>query len=122
MNKGLDFYTEINRAQAVFAIITMIIFGIAPLLMTVYFRIRINNFRNALFLLRFSSIIGDFNYRERMCSLFISIFCYRRLVEAVLIVFLPSKPYAQVQIMTISCVFVVIMFGYSNVYQMTRNR
>jgi hypothetical protein len=72
--------------------------------------------------MRFSSVIGDYNYREKMSSMFISIFCYRRLVEVVLIVFLPSYPYAQVQLMTLSSVLVVIMFGYSNVYLMFRNR
>jgi hypothetical protein len=53
--------------------------------------------------------------------MFISIFCYRRLVLSLLIVFLPSYPYAQAQLVTQSCVFVVILFGYSNVYKKSKN-
>jgi hypothetical protein len=40
---------------------------------------------------------------------------------SLIIVFLPAYPYAQVQLITLSCVFVVIFFGYSNVYQTSRN-
>ena len=100
----------------------MIVISIAPLAMSVYFTIRFNLFRNKDFLLRFSSVIGDFNYRKKISSIFISIFCYRRLVMSLLIVFLPLYPYAQVQLMTLSCVFVIILYGYSNVYQMPKMR
>ena len=99
----------------------MIVISIAPLAMSVYFTIRFNLFRNKDFLLRFSSVIGDFSYRKKISSIFISIFCYRRLVMSLLIVFLPLYPYAQVQLMTLSCVFVIIIYGYSNVYQISKN-
>jgi TctA family transporter len=122
MKNGLDWSNGINKAQAVFTICTMIICGVAPVGMTFFFTIRIQQFRDKVFLSRFGSIIGDFNFREKMSSLFISIFCYRRLIEVLLIVFVASYPYAQVQLMTLSCVFAVILFGYSNAYRMSGNR
>jgi hypothetical protein len=118
MSHGLDWSNDINRAQALFAIFTMIICGVAPIGMTFFFTIRIQQFRDKVFLSRFGSVIGDFNFREKMSSVFISIFCYRRLIEVVLIVFVSSYPYAQVQLMTLSCVFATILFGYSNAYRM----
>jgi hypothetical protein len=39
-----------------------------------------------------------------------------------LIVFCSSYPFLQVQLITQSCVFVVIFYGYSNVYLMFKNR
>ena len=71
---------------------------------------------------KFNSIIGDFNYRYWLSASFISIFCYRRLIEVLLILFMDSYPYAQVQFMTLSCIFVVILFGYSNTYRMSSAR
>ena len=76
----------------------MIICGIAPLAMTVYFIIKFRQFRDKNFLRRFSSVIGDFNYRNKWSSMFFSIFCYRRLVMSLLIVFLPTYQYGQVQL------------------------
>ena len=122
MHQGLNWSNGINIAQAIFAIVTMIICGVAPAGMTFFFTIKIQQFRDKVFLSRFGSIIGDFNFREKMSSVFISIFCYRRLIEVLLIVFVSSYPYAQVQLMTLSCVLAVILFGYSNTYRMSRNR
>jgi hypothetical protein len=89
MNNGLNWNNNLNIEEAVFVIITMIVCGIAPLAMTVYFIINFTQFKNKEFLQRFSSVIGDFNNRYKWSSLFISIFCYRRLVLSLLIVFLP---------------------------------
>ena len=122
MHQGLDWSNGMNITQAIFAIVTMIICGAAPAGMTFFFTIKIQQFRDKVFLSRFGSIIGDFNFREKMSSVFISIFCYRRLIEVLLIVFVSSYPYAQVQLMTLSCVLAVILFGYSNTYRMSRNR
>jgi hypothetical protein len=121
MNKGLYWNTILNIEEALFAIITMIVCGFAPLTITVYFIINFTQFRNQEFLKRFSSVIKDFNYRNKWSAMFISIFCYRRLVMTLIIVFLPSHPYAQIQLITLSCVLVVIIFGYSNVYKTSKN-
>ena len=118
MYRGLDWSNGINITQAIFAIVTMIICGVAPAGMTFFFTIKIQQFRDKVFLSRFGSIIGDLNFREKMSSVFISIFCYRRLIEVLLIVFVSSYPYAQVQLITLSCVLTVILFGYSNAYRM----
>jgi hypothetical protein len=57
MNKGLNWNTNLNREEAVFVIITMVVCGIAPLTMTVYFIIKFSQFRNKNFLLQFGSIV-----------------------------------------------------------------
>jgi hypothetical protein len=117
MKNGLNWSTNLNIEEAVFAIVTMIVCGVAPVAMTVYFIINFTQFRNQTFLKKFSSVIEDFNYRYKWSCMFIPLFCYRRLVMSLLIVFMPRYEYAQVQLITLSCVFVVIFYGYSNVYQ-----
>ena len=89
MKKGLNWNTNLNIEEAVFGIITMIVCGIAPLAMTVFFIINFSQFRHKKFLQRFGSIIEDFNYRYKWSCMFISLFCYRRLVISLLIVFMP---------------------------------
>ena len=96
ISKGLDWSTELNIKQDLFAIISMSFCGFVPLAMTLYFIRNFTQFINNKFLRRFSSVIGDFNYRYKWSPMFISIFCYRRLIMSLLIVFLPSYPYAQV--------------------------
>ncbi len=121
MSKGLSWSTSLNMKENLFAIIAMIVCGLAPITMTVLFIFHFSQFRKKEFLMRFSSIIGEFNFRNKWSCMFISIFCYRRLVMALLIVFLPSHSYAQVQLITLSSVLVVITFTCSNVYQSSKN-
>ncbi len=120
LSKGLRWSTDLNKKENLFAIVTMIVCAFAPLGMTFFFTKNFTQFRNSKFLLRFSSIIGEFNWRNKWSSIFICIFCYRRLILSLLIVFLPSYPYAQIQLGTFSCVSVVILYGYSNVYRMKK--
>jgi hypothetical protein len=46
INKGLDWSTGLNIKQALFAIFTMIVCGIAPLAITLYFIVNFTQFRN----------------------------------------------------------------------------
>jgi hypothetical protein len=72
----------------------MAICGIAPMAMTLFFIFKIKYYRSELFIKRFGSIIKDLNFRSRFNSIYISTFCYRRLAEVVLIVFMAGYPYA----------------------------
>jgi hypothetical protein len=50
-----------NIAQGVFAIIAIVICGISPLAMSVYFRLKISLFKERKFQEKFGSVIGDLN-------------------------------------------------------------
>ncbi len=117
MNQGLNWSSNLNRIESIFLIITMIVCCSAPMAITWYFIKNFTHYREKQFLRRFRSVIRDFNYRFKWNSVFVSLFCYRRLVMSLLIVFLPSYPFAQVQLITQSSAFVIIIYGYSNVYQ-----
>ncbi len=120
LSKGLSWSNGLNKKENLFAIVIMIVCAFAPLRMTYFFTKNFTQFRDRKFLHRFSSIVVEFNWRNKWSSIFICIFCYRRLILSLLIVFLPSYPYAQIQIMTYSCVCVVIFYGHSNVYRMKK--
>jgi hypothetical protein len=119
---GFSWSSYLNRAQAVFSIITLLVCSVSPLAMTVYFATRINMFRDKQFLDRFSSVIGDLNWRNRLSSFFISIFCYRRMALILITVFVATYPCSQVQLTVVSCMMVIIFFGYTNAYYLKSDR
>jgi hypothetical protein len=120
MNKGLNWITALNTKENVFVIIALSTCSFAPLIMTMFFIRHFTQFRDKKFLLRFSSVIGELNWRYKWSSMFIFIFCYRRLILSLLIVFLPTYPSAQVQLITLTNVFAIIIFTWSNVYQTSK--
>jgi hypothetical protein len=120
LTKGLSWSAGLNIKENLFAIVIMIVCALAPLTMTFFFTKNFTKFRDSKFLLRYSSVIEELNWRNRWSSMFICIFCYRRLILSLLIVFLPSYPYAQIQLLTFSCVSVVIFYGYSNAHRIKK--
>lgn len=66
---------------------------------------------------RFGDLINPLSFRHTSATNFFSIYCYRRLLWAILIVFAGNTPYAQVMLVTFSCTVVLILMGYSYVYR-----
>jgi hypothetical protein len=58
---GFDWSTNLNRKQALFAIMNLIVCPVAPVVLTIFLKRRIKYFRDKAFLQRFGSVIGDFN-------------------------------------------------------------
>lgn len=65
-----------------------------PITLTLFLRKFHTLFRQKLFVARFGDLIKDLSFRDRDATNFISIFCYRRLFFAVLIVFVSDYPFA----------------------------
>jgi hypothetical protein len=91
---------------------------LAPVAMTVYFRKNHKLFRQKTFVKRFGEVVNNLNFRDKNAANYFVIFCYRRLFLVALIVFLQDYPYAQIQLMCLSCSYVVISVGHSNIYRL----
>jgi hypothetical protein len=61
LSKDLNWSTDLGIKQNLFAIVTIIVCAIAPIGMTFFFTKNFSQFRDKNFLLRFSSVIGEFN-------------------------------------------------------------
>jgi len=66
--------------------------------MTKFFGSNMSNFDDDTFKLRFSEAIANLNPKSENAAYFYFIFCYRRIIAGLLIVFLPEYSYAQVML------------------------
>jgi hypothetical protein len=77
-------YVEWNSTQAIVqsilacAILALLIF--APAYWTLFLRWNITKFRKSYFIEKYGSIIENLNFKEKSCSNYIAVFCYRRLM------------------------------------------
>ena len=94
--KNLDWSNKYQMLPGLYSALVITLFVLAPICMTIFFYKRTNKFRNMRFLEKFSEAIEKFKWRHRLASFYISIFCYRRLLLVLLILFLPNQPYAQI--------------------------
>ena len=62
-------------------------------------------------------MIESLNFREKSSSNFIFVFCYRRLMQSLLIVFLSDRFFIQIQVMTAGTIFFIILAGWSGIYK-----
>jgi hypothetical protein len=88
ISNGLGWSSWVSTIQSLFSIFTLTICIFAPALMTLYFKVNYKKFRFKTFKLRFASVTSNLNWRVSYSSNFISIFCYRRLVEVLIILYL----------------------------------
>jgi hypothetical protein len=95
---GFNWSDNLSRSEAVFAIVSIFIYSIAPAAITFYFITRIKEYRTESFMRKFKGVIGEFNWKYRFNSVFISLFCYRRMVLVLLILFVGDFPNAQILI------------------------
>ncbi len=109
--------TSLLISENVFSILLLTAIILAPLLMIVYFILNHGKFRQKLFMRRFNLVMGELNFRNRFSPVFISLFCYRRLFQALLIVFVAQYPSLQVQSMTLQLIMVVMIFGHISAYR-----
>ena len=71
---------------------------------------------------KFGDAIEILNFRNPNCANIFSIFCYRRFIEIILIIFAINYPWIQASVMTFKCILVVIIFGHSLPFHLPRDR
>jgi hypothetical protein len=118
----LEWTDSMSKGKTVIAIITLLVLLFAPISMTIYFSNHLAQFWDASYQNKFKDIIDLYNPKTASHANHISIFCYRRLALAVLIVFAKNYPALQFICMHLSCISVLIAFGYSNVFALPRDR
>jgi hypothetical protein len=77
-----------------FSIVSLAVYFIVPGIVSAYLILKIKLFRNDLFIKRFGGIMKTYNFRSNMSGIFFALFCYRRLIQVILIVFLENYPWA----------------------------
>jgi hypothetical protein len=96
--------------------------AIAPARWTIFLRQNIKKFRKPSFKKKYGSMIENLNFKEKSSANQIAIFCYRRLMQSLLIVVFTEKYYFQIQIMTAGSTLFIISAGMSNVLKSRYNR
>jgi hypothetical protein len=89
-----DFKSLSNKVQTVVASLIILMALIVPVYLSCYLKKNIRLFRKPLFKKRFGSIIENLNFREKWSSNYIWIFCYRRLAQICLVVFVKDYYFA----------------------------
>lgn len=118
-----DYWSDnFKITETLFSFVVMFVCVVAPAVISLYFACNIKKFLIPSFKRRFDAVIKNWNWRSAWCSLYFSIFCYRRLIEVILIVFLQNYAFAQLQLMTFSSVMVIITFGSSDAFRLPRDR
>ena len=101
--EGLVWDSGFMIVSSLFTLLCAIIFIVIPIPMTWFFRKNFKKYPQKLFQNKFGDITRDFYWRSRNASNFIAVFCYRRLIQILLITFAAQYPYAQIIFITITC-------------------
>ncbi len=86
-SKGLDWSTTFTRVSSLFTLANLAVIIVVPIIVSRYLHRNHSKFRDGEFLDRFSEVIGDLSYRSNLSPYFLSVFCYRRLFQVILIVY-----------------------------------
>ena len=120
------YYLEWNSFESVYQSIiacgTLALVVIAPAYWTMFLRFNLHKFRKPSFKERFGSMIENLNFKEKSCSNYIATFCYRRLMQSLLIVAFTSRYTIQIQVMTAGSLMFIICAGMSNVHKDKYNK
>ena len=100
---GLVWDSGLLIVSSLFALLCAIIFIVIPIPMTWFFRKNVKKYPRKLFQNKFGDITRDFYWRSSNASNFIAVFCYRRLIQIILITFASQYPYAQIICITVTC-------------------
>lgn len=98
----------------------MVVYSVVPISMTLYFRKFHSQFRQKRFIAKFGELINDLSFRAMSAANYFCYYCYRRLIFAILIVFVSGYPYAQLIVFTIKCLVYSGLMGYSDVYRIPK--
>jgi hypothetical protein len=122
LNQGLTWSSPIYILLSLLSIITVATFAIAPIYMTIYFRNIKEKLKDDSFNLRFQEVVQILNPNSKSASNYFAIFCYRRLVNALLIVLLHDHSSYQVMIYICFNQYVIIANGKANPFKEALSR
>lgn len=117
LHRGLNWSSPIYFYLSVNDIIFTAIYGLVPLLVTIYFYRRLGAFKKVWFRTRWGEIMSNLSWRRHSSSFFIAIFCYRRLLSALFVVLLAEFPWAQVALTVYVNQTVIISVGLSSPFR-----
>ena len=90
-----------NPIQVIFGVIsimTLTVYLVTPILMTIFFRSKVHKFHLTTFKLRYSEAINDLNQKGNSSPNYFMIFCFRRLAANLLVVLLPLYSSSQIML------------------------
>lgn len=109
--KGVDY--SIN----IFCLSHLFVYMLSPYLFQRFLNRNFERFKERSFRRKFHEVIIKLNYREKSSTNFFLVFCYRRLLLTVFIVFLTKTPALQIAFQLYVIIGVFIVMGMSNVYR-----
>ena len=107
---GLDNETGSQIFRSVFVSTALLGCVLIPGLVSAYLQINRGRFHKKAFHGRFASVIGELNHKQSLSSWLFSLYCYRRLILGLLIVFMSRYSYAQVQLICFATGIGFILF------------
>lgn len=93
VDDGLDWSTDFTRITSLFTVSTISVLVVGPFILSSYLKSKHRLFRDGEFLDRFKEVIGNLSWRSKLSPYFISIFCYRRLAQILLIMYCAKYPW-----------------------------
>jgi len=118
----INWKDPIQFAFGAISIVTLAVYTLAPIYMTVFFRANVKKFHLSTFKLRYNEAINDLNQKGNSSPNYFIIFCFRRLAINLLIVVLPSYSSSQVMLYIFQNQMVVISLGFTSIYKLAFNR
>ena len=115
---GLEWTTGADKMQSLYVVGSVVVYLTLPAFVSLFLVRSIRKFRDKRFLKKYSSTIKDLSFRRRFSGLFYALFCYRRLVQVLLIVFLAHRHYFQVQLMPLGTLCVIMVLGQIEPFQL----
>lgn len=101
----------------IFCILHFAVYIFSPIFVRKFFKRNFHRFKDPDFKRSFHEVIGRLNYHYDTSPNYFVIFCYRRLILMLLIVYLPEHGAQQVQIQMLVIQAVFISMGFSYVYR-----
>jgi hypothetical protein len=111
---GLKWESWVDKFLSGFTYTTIFTFILAPPVISLFLSLRVSLFREKSFQARFGSVIENLNFRRKISPWFLSLFCYRRLLLVLLIVYMGSSGYAQVMLICQTSAIGIIVLGTIN--------
>lgn len=109
--------TSADISMNLFCISHLVLYLLSPLIVTKYLRKNFDRFKEPWFKRSFHELIMKLNYRQLSSTNFFAIFCFRRLLLVVFVVFLTKTPSLQITLQLYTIIGVFIGMGMSNIYR-----
>lgn len=117
LSRGLNFSSVIFFILSANDLAFMVIYGLYPLVITIYFYRNVLNFKEKWFLNYWGEIMDNLSWRRESSAFYIAIFCYRRLLAALVVVLLADFPWAQITLTVYTNQLVITGIGLASPFK-----